>query len=253
MKNKIHLLLAVSVALLLSCNDEINYPYHGKDCIYFEYEYELWTNHFVAYDSVEFSFGMLDNAVKLDTAKIVVKYLGREASEIRKYKVKVLEQGIGIDDKTTAKEGVHYQKINEIQDFRPNRISDTLRIVLLRDSLNPSFTKKDSKKLILRLEATEDFELGINKGVEMKLVFNNFLSMPPWWNYHDNYLDFYHPEKWKILMNFDEIFNDITSTSLDIYAGDLSDYAYALQMYLADNEVRDSETGARIYIDRLEH
>ncbi|WP_439183867.1 DUF4843 domain-containing protein [Carboxylicivirga taeanensis] len=248
-----YLLLVITAAVLFSCDDEIDYPYQGKDCIYFEYEYELWKNHFVEYDSVTYSFGKLDNSIRIDTAKVVLRYLGKQSDQVRKYKVKVLDEGIDIDDKTTAEEGVHYQKIEEMQDFSPNELTDTLRIVLLRDNLNPSFTAQESKKLILRLEASEDFELGINKGLEMKVVFNDYLSMPPWWDYHDYYLNFYHPEKWKILMTFDDIFDDVTSTSLDMYAGDLYKYANALNQYLIDNEVRDSETGARVYMDRLEN
>ena len=238
---------------IVSCDDEIDYPYEGKDCIYFQHEYELWKGNNIKYDSVEFSFGMLDNSIKMDTAKIVVKYLGRKSNKARKYKVKILQQGIYIDDITTAKEGVHYQKINETQEFRPNELTDTLRIVLLRDSLSTSFTNQKSKKLILRLKTSEDFDLGINVGLEMKLVFNNYLSMPPWWEFHDRDLKYYHPEKWKILMTFDDIFKDVTSTKLNIYAGDLGDYAYALRLFLEDNEVRDSETGARIYLDNLEN
>jgi hypothetical protein len=253
MKNIKYLLLVIITGFIFSCDDQIEYPYEGKDCIYFEHEYELWKGNDIKYDSIVFSFGMLDNSVNIDTAKIVVKYLGRKSDKARKYKVRILQQGIDIDDITTAEEGVHYQKVNEVQEFRPNELTDTLRVVLLRENLSTSFVNQESKKLIVRLEPNEDFDLGLNDGLEMKLVFNNYLSMPAWWDFHDRDLKYYHPEKWKILMTFDEIFKDVSSTKLDIYAGDLGDYAYALRSYLKDNEVIDSETGARIYMDSLEN
>jgi len=251
--NKIkYIFILLVTGFIFSCDNEIDYPYKGKDCIYFDHEYDIHNGtQTVTYDSIVFSFGKRDNSIHQDTAKILVHLLGRKAKGNRTYKVRVLEKGNIIDDSTTAKEGVDYLKINEIQTFSADSIIDTLRIVLNRDNLNTSTVTQKSKKIILRLEPTEDFDLGIDKGIEMKLVFNDFLSEPKWWKTHELRFKYYHPEKWKILMLWDDRFKDETKSSLGMEGDEMGTFSSSLSEYLKDNEVLDKETGERIYFDKI--
>ena len=252
MNKLIYISILLITGIIFSCDNEIEYPYQGKDCIYFNHEYNIHNGYqTVSFDSIVFSFGKIDNSIHQDTAKIIVKLLGRKSSKDRTYKVRVLEKGDIIKDSTKAEEGVDYLKINEIQKFSADSLVDTLRIVLNRDNLNTSIIAQESKKIILRLEPSDDFGLGINKGIEMKLVFNDFLSEPKWWKTHQLYLNYFHPEKWKILMKWDDRFNDETKSDLGMTGDEMSTFSRSLADYLRDNEVLDKETGARILYDKI--
>lgn len=254
MKKLIYIYISILLitGIIFSCDNEIEYPYQGKDCIYFDHEYEIHNGtQTVSFDSIVFSFGKKDNSIHQDTAKILVRVLGRKTKGNRTYKIRVLEKGTIIEDSTTAVEGVDYLKINELQTFSADSIIDTLRIVLNRDNLNTSTIAQESKKIILRLEPSEDFDLGINKGIEMKIVFNDFLSEPKWWKTRETYFNYYHPEKWKILMQWDDRFKDETKSDLGMTGNEMSTFARSLSDYLRENEVLDKETGARIYFDKI--
>lgn len=242
MKN---ILLLSILAILLGvsgCDQEPDLRYDEKDRIYFEFDYEDY-NARQTFDSVVFSFGRHPDGVLMDTAKLVVKYLGRESARQRKYRVTI------VADSTTAVEGVHYLPVSETQTFRDTSLTDTLRVVLLRENLSSSHITKERRQIYFRLEANEDFELGLVKGINMRLIMNNYLSKPRWWNTFEWAFNFYHPEKWKILMMFDDGFKDETQVPFDGNA--LQTFSNSLNAYLNANIVKDKETGQRIYMDKL--
>ena len=106
-------------------------------------------------------------------------------------------------DSTTAKEGIHYAAFPQEQKFRPGELTDTLRIVVYRDSLNTSFANPTNECLYLRLQESEDFDLGLRGGISMRLLLNDYLSQPSWWSSHGG-LGYFHPKKWRILISFNE-------------------------------------------------
>lgn len=251
MNKYIYLITVIFAGLIISCDDEVKFPYQGKDCVYFEHQYQIYGGYkTVTYDSVVFSFGKIDDEIMQDTAKIPIKLLGRTSSFERKYKVNVIKEGEYTDDITDAEEGKDYLKIAEDQIFRADSINDTLRVVLNREFLNKSAIAQESKTIILQLQPSEDFDLGINKGIEMRLIFNDFLSEPKWWDTHKRYFNYYHPEKWKILMKWDDKFKDANAPTLGMGGNEMGMYASSLRKYLDDNEVFDKETGERILMDR---
>ena len=231
-----------------SCDQEIDYPYEGKDRIYFDcFTFNSYTRIRTYTDSLTFSFGLIADSIRIDTARIVLHYSGNASEQERIYHVKVVQ------DSTTAEEGIHYQPIQKEQVFRPGRLTDTLKIVVLRDHMNSRFLDKERYRLELELEPSEDFDLGIRQGIRKTLWLNNYMSEPVWWegNFHGR-LGFFHPEKWKILINWDKEFANQDKCKYD-QNNRGQDYYNTLRSYIKNdaNAVYD-EDGHRVYFDHVE-
>lgn len=234
-------LLALSA---FSCTKEAGLSYTDKDAVYFDYSYKQYQT-VINFDKVIFSFGMKEDDVRVDTAKIVVKLMGNVSDKDRQYAVRVYA------DSTTAVEGIHYEAIAPLQTFKANKLQDTLRILVKRDALNSSHIFKEERDIKLEIIAADDFAVGADKGRFMKLRLNNYLSEPKWWeSYERSGLYYYHPEKWKILMKFHDDFKK-TGAEQPININMVSPYFSALRSYLSNIPTYDKETNQRILIDRL--
>jgi hypothetical protein len=86
--------------------------------------------------------------------KIPLRIVGVPKNKDRYYYVSIVTVG---KDKTTAKEGIHYKKLEEKYRFKKNLSEDTLRIFLFRPKKNESY------KLTIKLTKSDDFELGIKE------------------------------------------------------------------------------------------
>ncbi len=228
---------------LAACDQSINYPYEGKDRIQFQH-YTVNTQGTRVYsDSLVFSFGLLPDSVTIDTAKVVMEFLGRGADYDRTYRIEV------IADSTTAVAGSHYEALDEYQTFRAGELTDTLRLVVYRENLSTSFRYPETIRLDLRLEATDDFDLGLSGGLTKKILMNNYLSKPDWWD-NNTGLDYYHPEKWKILISFNELYANQYECPFNIN-NEGRTYAQGLNSYLNSVPTFDEETGQRVYMYEL--
>jgi hypothetical protein len=185
---------------------------------------------------------LIPDEVVVDTARLVVKILGNKSDEERYYRI-VIDP-----DSTTAVEGVHYRKMDELHAFQPGALTDTLKVVLIREALSASHITREERRIFFRVEESDDFTTGLKKGLSMKLSFNNYLSRPRWWDERDFY--YYHPEKWKILISFNEVFANYESIPFTINSG-LRQYLVSLNQYLADIDVYDKETGALVKMTEL--
>lgn len=236
-----------------SCDQSIDNFYTEKSRIQFKYFKEdtgsnrVIRRTYYKQDNYTFSFGMAADDVVKDTANIVVEFLGSATDKDRTYKVR-----IGADS-STAIEGVHFEPISETQVFRAGRHKDTLKIVVLRSQLSSSFVTPENRRIALDLVPSEDFNLGMKDGLRTYLYINNYLSKPIWWedSLREPYLKFYHPKKWKILISFNQRFNDPNSCPFD-FNNEGRGYFNGLSMYLNGVPTYDDETGGRIYIDRIE-
>lgn len=231
-----------------SCDQSIDNFYTEKSRIQFKHYTEdtiLQTIRRKYFDKNTFSFGMAADNVQEDTARIVVEFLGEVSDSDRTYTVRVA------GDSTTAKEGIHYKPFSPTQVFRAGRMKDTLKIVVLRSQLSSSFTNPEDRKLVLDLEPSEDFNLGLKGGIRTRLNINNYLSEPKWWKDPlRSALGFYHPKKWKILITFNAAYMDSENCRFDTNNSG-REYMNGLARYLEGVPTFDDETGARIYIDRL--
>lgn len=245
---KLHFLYLTALLSLVSvfygCDQEIDYPYQGKDRIQFRHYTTDWNGKRHYNDSIVYSFGLKPDDVHVDTAKVVVEFLGNKSDIDRHYKVTVVK------DSTTAVEGVHYKAIEEMQTFRKDEFTDTIRIVVFRDNLSTSFRNPTTIRIDLRLEPTEDFDLGLDGGHTRKILLNNYLSEPAWWNDNTG-LGYYHPEKWKILISFNQKYANYDSCPFDIN-NEGRQYRTGLDAYLNAVPTFDDETGERLYLNRTE-
>ena len=245
--NKNILFAFMGVALILvGCEKSINFAYQGKDRVQFKC-YSIPNSYLgtrVYYSAQTFSFGMLPVEVTEDTARVVVEYTGRLSEVDRTYYVSILA------DSTTAVEGVHYRAFRREQVIRAGRANDTLKIVIIRDHLNTSFNNPVNERLHLVLEPSEDFDLGIEPGVRMNLLMNDYMTKPSWWDSHMG-LYYYHPLKWKILISFSERYANPQSCPYNANNEGRA-YTTGLNNYLNAIPTFDEETGARLFLSRMQ-
>lgn len=239
------LTIICALALLgAACTKEAGLTYTEKDKIYFVYSY-LYYGRVIEYDKVIFSFGKHPDGVIRDTAKIPVRVMGQQADRDRQYRFSIDK------DSTTAKEGVHYEVLNMQQPFKKGLFTDTLRIVTLRSQLSSSHIKQENARLRLRMESNDDFDKGTTRGAVIDLYINNYLSEPKWWKKYEGFgLAYYHPEKWKILMQFHPSFKD-GDADYPMDPNLVGTYISSLRSYLANIPTYDQETHARVLIDKL--
>ncbi|WP_164108710.1 MULTISPECIES: DUF4843 domain-containing protein [Sphingobacterium] len=248
---RIHFSIIASILLVAigfsSCDQEIDNIYKEKARIQFKYYSLDFNRKMVIEDETIFSFGMADDDVKIDTARIVVEFLGIALDKDRTYQVRVNT------DSTTAVEGVHYKSFSMTQTFRANRLKDTLKIPVIRENLSPSFNNPEDKRLTLEMVATDDFDLGMKGGLRTDLYINNYLSEPKWWSssLRRPYIGFYHPKKWKILISYNIGFTDPVNCPFD-YNNQGRSYFQGLNNELNAKPTFDDETGYRIYLNSLE-
>lgn len=248
MKKIIYLIIALGG--IAGCSQqEPEGHYEEQNRLYFVYpEYSTILETYVA-DSIVFSFGMMPDEVTQGVAKIPVKLMGRVVDEVRKYRVTIADTGIYVKGRTTMRAGVHYEAFSAEQDFAAHVYEDTLEVIVYKAALDPSFTKKKSECMVLRLEDALDFGVGAVEQSEIKLVVNNYLAEPVWWAQYAGYLKYYHPVKWRKLMEYDEEFK--RTDKLGFSLPDVQQYAGWLETYLGQNVIIDEETGKRVLMDEL--
>lgn len=242
--------ILVFLVILTSCNQDIDNFYVEKGRIQFKYFKEVVGSDKVTrrtyFNHTTFSFGPKDETLELDTAKIVVEFLGSVSNMDRNYQVRI------VTDSTTAIEGIHYEPISSTQVFRAGRTDEILKVVVKRNALSSSFSNPEDRKLTLEMVSTADFNLGMKDGLRTRLYINNYLSEPIWWKDPGrSSLRFYHPKKWKILISFNAKFADPDKCVFD-YNNEGRSYFDGLVRYLNNVPTFDDETGGRIYIDRIE-
>lgn len=248
MKKLIYILiLGCLVYALGGCDQDIDYPYQGKDRIQFQH-YTLNANgsrHYI--DSIVYSFGLTADTILTDTLKLVMEYTGYTSDQPRIYHVRVDA------DSTNAVAGTHYAAIEEKQIFRPGKLTDTLRIVIYRESLPDDYTTTENIRLDLKLESSEDFDLGLQRGIRKKILLNNYMSEPTWWQKElSGMFGFFHPEKWKFLITLDEKLATYGSIPYDRNSTETKSYNNSLFWYLYRNVIIDEKTGMRVTVNGLE-
>ena len=252
MMNKLLIICLGTAALFLgSCSDKLDMRYGERDAIYFQPFVYNSSNQKVTFDSLVYSFGNKGDEVQSDTMRVVVCYNGRLSEQNREYRVVVVDTAMVKKGKTTMEAGKDYDPIPEVHTLSADSWTDTLIVVLHREYLNSSYRQKQSKCLILRLETSEDFRVGPVENSELKLVANNYLSEPQWWAAREEWLRYYHPEKFRALIGFDSRF-DVQDDGLTVTNWEIqSKYAGILRKYLDAARLIDPETNEYILMDEM--
>ena len=158
---------------MTSCSEEKIMTYSEKDYIVFSRYLK---------DSTNFSFLAYPGAEQAEF-KIPVKLIGMPSDKDRKYKVSVMA------DETDAPADSYILQTEQV--FHAGKVTDTCVIILK----NTPELKTRSRRLVFRLEASEDFGLGQVDRLAHILNVSNMLFQPAWWNstvrayYLGNYSD----------------------------------------------------------------
>lgn len=241
MKKIAYLLVVISVVFtMFACNQDIEYPYEGRDRIHFRH-FNVVNNKRVYIDSTAYSFGLKNDTIRKDTLKIVMELMGNISQTDRIFEFEI------DSDSTDMIEGIHYEKIDFQQVLRAKRVRDTLRIIFLRDNLNSDYTKPVNNKMLLRLKENNDFALGLTKGHSMMITLNDFLSEPLWWN-NNTGMGYFHPKKWRKLIEYNELYKDEKTCPFNVN-NEGKVYMNRLLIYLNNTNVYDYIDGKKYRLE----
>jgi hypothetical protein len=176
-----------------------------------------------------------------DTVFVPVKILGNTQPTDMKYKVVVSPE------KTTAKEGIHYEKLKDYYTIPKGAFTARLPIILYRT--DPALSSKYFS-LSLTLVDSEEMPTGYPIYLNARISFTNQLIQPSYWSgilqlYFGDYSKVKHAKCIEIMGH------DFPLTQAGMLASPYKTYSYWMSMgrvaskYFSDNVVND-ENGNRI-------
>lgn len=185
MKNRIKIsIMCFLVISFIGCKQNDGMVYDGDSYINFVKEFGV--------DSALCSFAfdskldVVDVAIEVEIASIIT-------SNDRTYKVKIVES------ESTAKEGVHFDKLPEMLLFGGDKNRDFLNIKVKKSA------DLDNGDLFAVFEIIDggDFKPGIFKNRKAKLYITNKISRPTWWDrWHETSgLGVYSDKKYKLFID----------------------------------------------------
>lgn len=175
MKRTIIFLSLLAAIALPACQRDIQGLDDQKAYIYFNmmkirlYQGQtLYSN----VDSLYYSFALDEPSVTTAEIKVPVNIIGVAADRDREYKVEV------VADKTTASDDDWDKGSIATTVIRAGQLGDTLAVRVKRTEA----TKTQWKQIVLRVAASDDFQVGYRNMVEAKLSFTSILAPPDWWD-----------------------------------------------------------------------
>ena len=255
MKYNVILLMMFLLAFAGCRQQDVDMPFEARDGLYFASQ--STGSDFQPLDSVSVSFGLRPEEIRFDTIRVKVTFIGRTSKEVRKYKVKVIEKSSKYETYTDMQEGIHYLPLKSEYEFAPDSFDATLELIIDRSHFSSSFQRAEEHKIVLQLEESENFYIGIGVAQELVVKVNNYMAKPIWWELEgfsamEKKLTFYHPEKWKELIYVDEGFANPDELPFDKNNGLLMNImierAKGLKPWWPKT---DEETGDLVYFDKI--
>lgn len=199
-KNKYNFTIGISLItmLLLAISCSQDYQVFDKEFngVYFQK------------DSIYYSFGVTPIERRSYDLKVPVTIMGGTESVDRSFSASVLS------DKSTAKEGVHYN-INKDMIIPADSITGYVYITLLRDNL-----EEDDFKIYLKLDSDGKFTPVYEEFKETLVHFNNKVEPPSWkdWMGYPTWPD-YQLGEWNPLtyIKFIELFRGLEQVQPETY------------------------------------
>lgn len=234
---------------------DVDTAFEDRNGIYFAGK--AGESEFIPLDSVSVSFGLRPQEIRFDTVRIKVTYAGRKSPEVRKFKLKPVEKSIKGNMHTDMQEGVHYLTLQSDYEFAPDSYEAIVELIIDRSHFSTSYQKAEEHSVVLQLQESDDFYIGIGTARELMVKVNNYMAKPAWWDLEgftgmEKKLGFYHPEKWKALIYVDERFANPDELPFDkhngIFMGGLVETARGLKPWWPK---KDEETGDLIYFDKI--
>ena len=152
-----------------SCKDNADYPFTGKDAVYFQLQTEsyYWTK---TLDSIVYSFA--GKGVDQDTLWVRVNLAGEVAAEGRPVMVVVDEE------RTTAKVGLHYEALQPEYELPRDSVCVNIPVIIY----NKDEALENKQVVIaLALKPSEALDLGITERLSCRLLVSNMLGKPIYW------------------------------------------------------------------------
>lgn len=160
--------------LLVACQENEMNDFNSDGAVYFQLSSQ-WSN---TVDSIVYSFAGKTGTTH--TVKLQVNLMGEAADHDRTIRV-VLDK-----EQTTAKEGTHYDALQVSYTLPAGAYTMEIPVVLHGD--DPALEER-SFQVVLRLEASEDLQVGLSKRLLAKVIVSKMLTQPPYWE--QAYMDYY--------------------------------------------------------------
>lgn len=160
--------------LLVACSENEMNGFDSDGAVYFQLSSQ-WSN---TVDSVVYSFA--GKAEDTYTVKLRVNLMGVAADHDRTI-------GLAIDkERTTAKEGVHYEALQPSYTLPAKAYSMEIPVVLRGD--DPELEER-TFQIALKLESSDDLQLGLSGRTSARVIVSKLYTKPAYWE--ENYMDYY--------------------------------------------------------------
>lgn len=164
----------ISMLVFTSCKENEYEGYNAEGSVYFQLNTSNWN--YVG-DSISYSFAGKDG--NEDIVKLRVNLLGNPASYDRTIRIHV------INDKTTAKEGLHYSIPSNEFTLKAGEMQLDIPVTVYNKDEQLS---EEQVQLTIALEATETLSLKMPNRSTARILISNILKKPSYWD--DMWLDF---------------------------------------------------------------
>ncbi|MCT4590594.1 MAG: DUF4843 domain-containing protein [Carboxylicivirga sp.] len=159
-------IILIAIALFSSCKESEIANWDSSTKVYF--------NHQVGGSSVDsIGFYFIDENVKEALVPVHIQIAGNIATEDKKVRI------FADTEQSDVEEDVHFA-LEDYYIFKAGQERDTIYIKLINE--DPDLAT-DIFGLVLKLEATEDLELGIEDKLQFKINFSGDVIQPASWKY----------------------------------------------------------------------
>ena len=157
------------LAVLWSCQDNADYPFKGKDAVYFQLQTDdyYWTQ---TLDSMVYTFA--GKGVEEDTLWVRVNLQGDAVPYARDILV------VTDDEKTTAEEGLHYEALKPVYELPADAVYTRIPVIIYNKDEE---LEKKQVTIALALKSSDELDLGITDRRTCRLLVSNMLGKPLYW------------------------------------------------------------------------
>ena len=154
------------LAVLWSCQDNADYPFKGKDAVYFQLQTDdyYWTQ---TLDSMVYTFA--GKGVEEDTLWVRVNLQGDAVPYARDILV------VPDDEKTTAEEGLHYEALKPVYELPADAVYTRIPVIIYNKDEE---LEKNQVTIALALKSSDELDLGITDRRTCRLLGSNMLGKP---------------------------------------------------------------------------
>lgn len=191
--------IGIILGLLTACQENKMNDFDCTGAVYFQIDPSYWSN--VA-DSILYSFA--GKKVTEKTFNIQVNLLGETVDRDRKIRLVVDRE------KTTAEVGVHYRALEDLYILPKNANNIQIPVTLFQGDER---LKKEFLQLTLKLEASDDLQLGLTNRTVIRILMADMYMKPAYWDNISWYWGNYSVKKHSLLLEQFEV--DFPETALE--------------------------------------